>query len=160
MGAPKFYRWNRSFWRDSKNRRLVEHGPTVFMVACYLLTSPRGNMSGIFECPLSAISKALMLHPEEVYDSIQLLTGIDFLQYEEDSEYVWIIGAADHELGRNPSLQQIIGLLNLLERLEIDELAPFVENLRSSILANPIYQEKLKLQEDISHAKQKFHAIK
>ena len=150
--TPKFYRWQRSFWRQEKIKSLIQKGPTVFMVASYLLTSPRGNMAGLYECPKSSIQKALCLSEDEVSQAMTTLMQMSFIKYDDDSEYVWVLSQAEDELGGNPSVKQIVGVLNLVERLEMDELAPFTDDLRSLILGNPAYHEKLELRKQLKES--------
>lgn len=150
--SPRFYRWRRASWREEKTKQLVAEGPTIFMVASYLLTSPRGNMAGIYECPYSGIEKALCLSYGEVVEAMATLEEMSFIKHDQESEYVWVIHQAEEELGKNPSVQQIIGMLNLLDRLEVDECAPFTDDLRHIILANPEYDRKLNLRDQLGNA--------
>jgi len=150
--TPKFYRWQRSFWRQEKIKNVIQEGPTAFMVATYLLTSPRGNMAGLYECPKTSIQKALFLSEDEVSQAMTTLMQMSFIKYDDDCEYVWVLSQAEDELGETPSVQQIIGILNLVDRLEVDELAPFTDDLRSLILGNPAYHKKLELSEQLKES--------
>ena len=140
--SPTYYRFRRRSWRDETWSRIIRFGPNTFIVAMYLLSSPRGNMAGIFECPIRLVHRDTNLNESDVKQALKNLCEISFIKYDDKTDFVWVISAAVKELGDNPSAQQVIGVLNILDRLENDELAPFVGELRSTILDNSVYLEK------------------
>ncbi|MEZ5529803.1 MAG: hypothetical protein R3E57_07700 [Porticoccaceae bacterium] len=113
------------------------------MVATYLLSCPRGNMAGLYHIPIRSIAKDVLLDESVVSSAIDSLEEIGFCKYDSSDEYCWVCGAALEELGDNPSRQQLRGLQNLINRLILDEGAPFAEELEALVFSNPEFRAKL-----------------
>lgn len=83
---------------------LRRYGHMTHTVMIYLLSSPLGHMSGLYWLPVSTLAKHTYLRENEARQCLANLTEVGFSKYDESSETVWVIKAAEHQVNglRNP----------------------------------------------------------
>lgn len=77
------------FWIGQTGRQLRED-PVTQLTAFYLLTSPYGNRSGWYYCPVATLMTHTGISEEEVHQSLSRLGDIGFCAYDSETEWVWI----------------------------------------------------------------------
>lgn len=71
------------------------------LLALYLMTSPHANMIGVFHCPVMYMAHETGLGLEGASKGLQRLVEDGFCEYDEESETVFVIRMAAHQVGEN-----------------------------------------------------------
>lgn len=69
------------------------------VVAFYLLTAPTSNMIGLYSLTLPALCHETGIGEEAVRRCLDLLAGLDFAHYDEESETVWVVNMCRWQIG-------------------------------------------------------------
>lgn len=73
----------------------------MLLVAMYLLTNTHSNMIGLYYLPLPYIVNDIGLDYETILELMVQLKKLDFCDYDDDHEYVWIKSFAEDQTGLN-----------------------------------------------------------
>lgn len=87
------------FWVGNTGRQIRKLGVETQLVAMYLLTNPHCNMIGIYYLPIVYISHETGIPIEGASKALQSLCDIQFCQYDDHSEYVWVHEMAFFQIG-------------------------------------------------------------
>ena len=85
------------FWTGSTGKSL-RGDPVAQVVAVYLMTSPHATMIGVFYCPVSYIAHETGIPLEGASKALQRLSEGAFCTYNEQSEYVFVMEMAKHQI--------------------------------------------------------------
>lgn len=102
------------FWIGRTGKELRQAGPESQLVALYLLTSPHANMIGLYYMPLAFLSHETGLTIEGAKKGLNSAIKAGFCKYDEQSEMVWIIEMATHQIGEalKPGDKRCAGVQN------------------------------------------------
>lgn len=88
------------FWIGETGKRL--RGKTDAQVlALYLMTSPHANMIGIFHCPTMYMSNETGMDGPRIDAALTALIAEGFCLYDRESEFVFVVRMAAHQIGEN-----------------------------------------------------------
>lgn len=87
------------FWIGKTGKELRQAGSESQLVALYLLTSPHANMIGLYYMPLAFLSHETGLSIEGASKGLNSAIKAGFCKYDEQSEMVWVIEMATHQIG-------------------------------------------------------------
>ena len=105
------------FWLGSTGKKLRGHIEAQ-VVATYLLTSPHANMLGLYYLPKMFIAHETGLPLEGASKGLQRCIEVGFCHYDEDSEMVWVIEMALHQVGELKSTDnRCTGIQNEYDKL-------------------------------------------
>lgn len=105
------------FWLGSTGKKLRGHIEAQ-VVATYLLTSPHANMLGLYYLPKMFIAHETGLPLEGASKGLQRCIEVGFCHYDEDSEMVWVIEMALHQVGELKSTDnRCAGIQNEYDKL-------------------------------------------
>lgn len=88
------------FW-IGKTGKALRGKPEAQLLALYLMTCPHANMIGVFHCPVMYMAHETGLGFEGASKALASLVDIGFCLYDEDSETVFVIRMAAHQVGEN-----------------------------------------------------------
>jgi hypothetical protein len=71
------------------------------LLALYLMTSPHANMIGVFHCPVLYMAHETGLGVDRATAALDRLVGIEFCEYDQETETVFVIRMAAHQVGEN-----------------------------------------------------------
>jgi hypothetical protein len=122
--SRKFAKVYPNTWKSKKMRAVSSNAKLLGM---YLLTSPSYCMIGIYEQEKELACKHTGLSNKEFASALHELQETDFVQYDEDTEVVWVVDMAMSQVsdGRLSERQQK-GVINELTRLHCECQYPFV----------------------------------
>ena len=119
-------------WHDEKLRELPEDARHLFL---YLLTSPHGNMCGLFYLPELYACSDLQWEPKRYRKGIDTLCHT--LLIEVDKDIIWVKNYLKHNQIRGP--RQVTGAVNRLMSLPDTKLiGPFMKNLEKHLLEDDL----------------------
>lgn len=132
-------------WHDDKFRELTDDARMLFL---YLLTSPHGNMCGLFYLPELYAASDLQWTPERYRRGIEALSKAS--RIAADGNVIWLKNHVKHNTPRGKN--QIIGFVNALEKVPGNNLIKeYVEDLRKHLLGEDLalFEELYKIPYDI-----------
>lgn len=105
------------FWARKSTKEIRNTDPNMLLVAMYLLTNMHSNMIGLYHLPLPYIVHDTGLDELAVIEIMHKLRQIDFCDYDEHHEYVWIKEFAEDQTGLNlkPGDKRVRAIYKLLE---------------------------------------------
>ena len=110
-------------WHDDKFQRLTDDARMLFL---YLLTSPHGNMCGMFYLPELYAASDLQWAPERYRRGIEALLKASRIAV--DGNVIWLKNHVKHNTPRGKN--QIVGFVNALEKVPSNSLIKeYVEDL-------------------------------
>lgn len=95
----KFVMLSPNFWIGQTGRDLRRAGPEAQLVALYLMSNPLANFTGLYRLPMNYIANDLGLSIETTREALAAIEETGFAKYDADSEYVWIVEGARHQVG-------------------------------------------------------------
>lgn len=105
MSVRTFANVRPSAWLESPLTSILEqHGPRTLLVAVYLQTAPESHMSGVYMMPASQLSRHLRLTTKQAETELQKLIDCRFIQYDWDTELVWVVDMAKDQVGQGRRL--------------------------------------------------------
>ena len=134
------------FWIGETGKRL-RGDANAQVLALYLMTSPHANMIGVFHCPVLYMAHETGLDIEGASKALARLIEAGFCKYERDSETVFVIRMAAHQVGERLKRddKRVLGIRKELEKISDQSLkAAFVEvyaesfHLEREPLASPL----------------------
>lgn len=107
------------FWIGRTGKELRQAGPESQLVALYLLTSPHANMIGLYYMPLAFLSHETGLTMEGAKKGLNSAIKAGFCKYDEQSEMVWVVEMATHQIGETlkPGDKRCTGVQNEYEKV-------------------------------------------
>ncbi|HZQ01663.1 MAG TPA: hypothetical protein VFB13_19115 [Reyranella sp.] len=114
------------FWAWAKDKGL---SPAARELALYCLTSPHTTGAGCFRLPIAYIAEDLGTVPETVRQTVSELSQIGFLQHDESTGWVWIVGFLDHNPIANPNVGK--SLMHFIEA--VPKKVPFYGDFLASL---------------------------
>lgn len=87
------------FWIDEMGKKIKKYGVECRLISIYLLTCPSSNMIGMYYLPLSTISNETGISLVKVKRIINQLKAINFCDYDDYMEHVWVKDMAYYEIG-------------------------------------------------------------
>lgn len=107
------------FWIGKTGKELRQAGPESQLVALYLLTSPHANMIGLYYMPLAFLSHETGLTMEGAKKGLSSAIKAGFCKYDEQSEMVWVIEMATHQIGMalKPGDKRCAGVQNEYDKV-------------------------------------------
>lgn len=116
------------FWTWAKRMRL---SPAARELALYCLTSSHSNSLGCYYLPIAYIADDMATDPATVRQTVSQLTKIGFLEHDEETGWVWIVGYLDHNPIANPNVGK--SLVPVIESLpkEIPYLQRLIDALKA-----------------------------
>lgn len=88
------------FW-IGKTGKSLRGNPEGQVLALYLMTSPHANMIGVFHCPVMYMAHETGLGLEGASKALASLIDAGFCLYDNDSETVFVIRMAAHQVGED-----------------------------------------------------------
>lgn len=116
------------FWTGSTGKRLREQ-PDAQRVAFYLMTSPHSHQSGIYYLPMMYLCHELGIAEEGAMKALAWLYQEEFCEYDETSEWIWVCGMAEWQIGAglSPSDKRCKGMQQFLTTLpDLPFIAKFI----------------------------------
>jgi hypothetical protein len=115
-----------SFWQWLKRTGLSRNAREL---ATYCLTSPHTNGVGCFPLPVAYMAEDLGTDPETVRQSLAELSAVGFLEHDEATGWMWIVGFLDHNPIANPNVgKHFVPLVRAVPR-EVPFYTAFLEAL-------------------------------
>lgn len=107
------------FWIGKTGKELRQAGSESQLVALYLLTSPHANMIGLYYMPLAFLSHETGLPIEGALKGLKSAIKAGFCKYDEQSEMVWVIEMATHQIGEalKPGDKRCAGVQNEYDKV-------------------------------------------
>jgi hypothetical protein len=104
----------RSFWKNP-NIRALSHQAKLMLA--YLFTCPHGNAAGCFVLPAAYVAADLKYSSEDVEQLFLELSAKPFIERDNETDLILILGWWGHHLIDNPNvLKNIISLIDELPR--------------------------------------------
>lgn len=88
------------FWIGKTGKQLRGNAESQ-VLALYLMTSPHANMIGVFHCPVMYMAHETGLGLEGASKALASLVEAGFCLYDDESETVFVIRMAAHQVGEN-----------------------------------------------------------
>jgi hypothetical protein len=88
------------FW-IGKTGKALRGKPEAQLLALYLMTCPHANMIGVFHCPIMYMAHETGMGSEGASKALQSLIDLGFCMYDHDTETVFVIRMAAHQVGDN-----------------------------------------------------------
>lgn len=85
-----------SLWLDPKFRRLA---PAQKLLLLHLISGPHANVSSIYCHPLLYSAHETGLSTDEVRQAMAALEGAGYVQWDEPTETIWVVGMLDYQGG-------------------------------------------------------------
>lgn len=92
-----------TFWTGETGRKIRLLGSEAQVVALYLMTCPSSNMIGLYYLPIILISHETGLSAEGSSKALASLSEAGFCAYDHESEMVWVIEMAKHQIAEELS---------------------------------------------------------
>lgn len=111
------------FW-IGKTGKALRGKPDAQLLALYLMTCPHANMIGVFHCPVMYMAHETGLGFEGASKALASLIELGFCLYDEDSETVFVIRMAAHQVGENLKADdnKVKGVQKEVGRIAVDVL--------------------------------------
>lgn len=138
------------FW-IGKTGKALRGKPEAQLLALYLMTCPHANMIGVFHCPVMYMAHETGLGLEGASKALQSLIDLGFCMYDEDSETVFVIRMAAHQVGENLKADdnKVKGVQKEVGRIAVDSLRlAFIDHyaeafhLRREAPSKPLHSTK------------------
>lgn len=99
------------FWIGKTGKKL-RGNMEAQLLALYLMTCPHANMIGVFHCPVMYMAHETGIPLEGASKALQCLIDEGFCMYDEDSETVFVIRMAAHQVGDTlkPGDKRVLGV--------------------------------------------------
>jgi hypothetical protein len=106
------------FWIGATGKSL-RGDPEAQVLAMYLMTSPHSTMTGVFHCPVLYMAHETGLGMEGASKALARLIEAGFCEYEEASEFVFVVRMAAHQIAESlkPGDKRILGLTRAVENM-------------------------------------------
>jgi hypothetical protein len=78
------------FWTGPTGKRITAAGKDARIVSTYVLSCDHSNMIGLYRLPLLYVMEETGLKRREILSAIEKLRSLEFSQYDEDTEFVWV----------------------------------------------------------------------
>jgi len=114
------------FWIGHTGRRIRrEGGPCALLVAFFAIKAPDSNAIGLYHLPATVIARELDMELPDVLRILELLVGIGFADYDEDTDFVWVREMARFQIGErlSPRNGWIVAAMKLLGAVPCRRLA-------------------------------------
>ena len=109
-----------TFWTGKTGRLIVAAGKDATILACYLISSPHGNLSGLYYLPSAYLEHDTKLTVEDIRRACDQLAALDFAHYDWETEWVWVVNGlayqADYEGGKTTKDNRVKGAIALADR--------------------------------------------
>jgi hypothetical protein len=92
-----------AFWTGTTGKAITAARKDARIVATYVLTCEHANMLGLYRLPLLYVAEETGLKRREVSCALKQLKAIGFVDYDETSEFVWVVEMARFQLGLLPN---------------------------------------------------------
>jgi hypothetical protein len=93
-----FAKFSPCFWTGDFGKS-IRGQPILQSLACYLISAPSGNLTGLFSLPVGYVATDTGHTPRQVLQGLRELSARGFAHYDEEQETVWVVEQARHELG-------------------------------------------------------------
>src|SRR5690348_12693492 len=90
------------FWTGTTGKALRAAGKDIRILATYVLTCEHANMLGLYRLPVLYAAEETGLKRREVISAFKQLKAIGFADYDEATEFVWVVEMARFQLGLLP----------------------------------------------------------
>lgn len=87
------------FWARKSTKEIKQMGSDKLLISIYLQTNTHSNMIGLYHLPLEYISIDTGLAEDQVHEVMESLKSINYCQYDDMNEYVWIVDFAADQTG-------------------------------------------------------------
>lgn len=106
------------FWIGATGK-LLRGDPESQVLAMYLMTSPHSTMTGVFHCPVLYMAHETGLGMEGASKALTRLIEAGFCEYEEASEFVFVVRMAAHQIAESlkPGDKRILGIARAVENM-------------------------------------------
>ena len=91
-----------TFWTGTTGKAITAAGKDVRILAAYLLTCEQANMLGVYRLPLLYAAEETGLKRREILTAFEQLSRLGFAQYDDPTEFVWVVEMARFQLGLQP----------------------------------------------------------
>lgn len=107
------------FWIGETGKKL-RGDANCQVLAMYLMTSPHATMTGVYHCPVLYMAHETGLSLEGATKALRRLIDEGYCQYDEASEYVFVIRMAAHQIGESlhPKDRRVDGLKKDVEKMQ------------------------------------------
>jgi hypothetical protein len=109
-----------TFWTGETGKKIRKAGRDAQVVACYLMTAPSSNMLGLYYLPIPVLAHEVGISIEGASKALASLSEADFAQYDDASEYVFVLRMAHYQIGADlsPNDKRVTGIKKQLEPLK------------------------------------------
>ncbi len=90
-----------SFWARSTTKTIRDTDTRALLIAIYLQTNTHSNMIGVYHLPLPYITVDTGIGYDDILEIMDKLIDLDFCEYDDGHEYVWIKKFAEDQTGLN-----------------------------------------------------------
>lgn len=114
-----------TFWTGETGRKIRVLGRDVQVMAFYLFTCPSSNWLGLYYLPIPTICHEVGSSSEGALEALRSLEKLDFAYYDEETETVWVPGAAKFQIAESldPKDNKIKGIVSDLQLCECKRFA-------------------------------------
>jgi hypothetical protein len=111
------------FW-IGKTGKSLRGDPSAQVLALYLMTSPHANMIGVFHCPVMYMAHETGLGFEGASKALESLVARGFCLYDHESETVFVIRMAAHQVGEDLDVKdnKVKGVHKELSKIAVQSL--------------------------------------
>lgn len=122
--AFKYRTINYGFWRDLKREKVPFHLQTFL---AWLITNEHSHYSGLYYIIKPSIAHETDKTPEEVNEYLAALTHMGYIDYDDETSFIWVKNMAKHQIKAGNAFNMIVGLNTHLETIFSERLvADFV----------------------------------
>lgn len=90
-----------AFWTGETGKAIKDKGAEAQMLALYLMSSPHSNMIGMYFLPKLYICYETGLSDEGASKGLQDLFSVDFCDYDDEAEVIWVYEMAKYQVGQS-----------------------------------------------------------
>lgn len=88
-----------TFWIGNTGQALRNAGPTVQLVALYLISNPHANYIGLYRLPLAYARTDLNMTEKSLLKAFATLEKLGFAKFDTATEMVWVFQGARYQIG-------------------------------------------------------------
>ncbi len=89
------------FWTGPTGRAIRKLGGDHQLLASYLFTSPHANSLGLYYLPVEFMLHEVAIDSAKLLDTLKGLCNVDFANYDEETEFVWVFEMAKFQIGEH-----------------------------------------------------------
>ncbi len=88
-----------TFQQSEIHKKLLQDDPEHLLLAYHLMVSVNSHMSGLYYYPVAFMASEIMRTEDDIERSLAYLESLNFLQYDFEKNYIWVINMANEQGG-------------------------------------------------------------